>query len=101
MHTIGAVCGDLLQSCGSAETRKQKMSGRRSKGSAESGSVGSSWGSTWQEQRQKRHEDREREHEEEQSDLREGSYQTNRTISDASRHRKLDERDEELERLRS
>jgi len=76
------------------------MSGRRSEGSAESGSVGSSRGSTWQERRQKKREDRERQHKEEQSSLREGSYQMNRAVSDASGHRQLDERDEELERLR-
>ena len=75
------------------------MSGRRSEGSTKSGSVGSSQGSTWRERRQKRHEDRKREYEEEQSGLREGSYQTNRVVSDASGHKQLDERDEELERL--
>ena len=48
----------------------------------------------------KRREDRERELKEEQSGLREGSYQTNWTVSDASRHRQLDERNEELEWLR-
>ena len=48
----------------------------------------------------KRREDRERELKEEQSGLREGSYQTNRTVSDASRHRHLNERNEELEWLR-
>ena len=76
------------------------MSGRRSEGSAKSGSVGSSRGSMWQERRQKRHEDREYEHEEEEFGLGEGSYQTDWAASDASGHRRLDERDEELERLR-
>ena len=46
MHTIGAVCGNLLQSCDLAETHAQKMSRRRSEGFVESGSVGSSRGST-------------------------------------------------------
>ena len=87
MHIIGVICGNLLQSRGSAETREHKMSGRRSKGSAKSGSVGSSRGSTWRKQRQKRHEDRERKHEEEQFGLGEGSYQMNQTVSDASGHR--------------
>ena len=101
MHTIGAIYGNLLHSCGSTETCEQKMFGRRSEGSAESGSVGSFRGSMWREQRQKRCKDREREHEEEQFGLGEGSYQMNRTVSDASGHRQLDERNKELERLRS
>ena len=46
VRTIGAICGNLLQSCDLAETHTQKMSGRRSEGSTESGSVGSSRGST-------------------------------------------------------
>ena len=75
------------------------MSERRSGSYAESGSIGSSRGSTWREQRHKRREDRDREQEEEYSGLGEGSYQTNRTISGASGHGQLDERDEELERL--
>ena len=54
----------------------------------------------WQERRQKRHEDREYEHEEEEFGLGEGSYQMDWAASDASGHRQLDERDEELERLR-
>ena len=61
--------------------------------------MGSSWEATWRERRQKRREDREREHKEEQSGLGKGSYQTNRIVSDASRHKQLDKRDEELERL--
>ena len=73
MRIIGIVCGNLLQSRGSAETHTQKMSGKRSEGSAESGLVGSSRRSTWRERRQKRREDRESEHKEEQSGLGEGS----------------------------
>ena len=76
------------------------MSDRRLRSHAENDSMGSSQGSTWRERRHKRCEDREREREEEQSGLGEGSYQTHRTISSASRHKKFDERDEELERLR-
>ena len=75
------------------------MSERRLKGSAESGSVGSSRGSTWRERRQKRHEDRECEHREEESGLGEGLYQTNWAAKGASGHRLLDERDEKLEQL--
>ena len=69
-------------------------------GHAKSGSVGSSQESTWRERRQKRCEDRERKREEEESGLREGSYQTHRTISGASRHGQFNERNQELEQLR-
>ncbi|XP_065628557.1 uncharacterized protein LOC136067131 [Quercus suber] len=69
-------------------------------GNAESGSAGSSRGSTLRERRQKRREDLAYEHLEERSGLGEGSYQTRRTASHASRHRQPDARDEELERLR-
>ena len=62
--------------------------------------MGSSRGSTWREQRHKRCEDRDRKQEEERSGLREGSYQTHRTISGALGHGQFDERDKELERLR-
>lgn len=79
---------------------REKMSWRRSRSDAESGSVGSSRRSSWREHRLKRREDRDHEREEEWSDLGEGSYQTQRTVSSASRHRRFDERDEELERLR-
>ena len=68
-------------------------------GHAESGSVGSSRGSTWREWRHKRREDKEREQEGEQSGLGEGSYQTRRTISRASRPGQFEERDQEVERL--
>lgn len=76
------------------------MSERWSEGSAKSGSVGSSRGSIWRKRRQKRHEDKEHEHGKKRSGLGEGSYQTNWAASNASGHRQLDERDEELERLR-
>ena len=77
-----------------------KMSERCSGSYAESGSMGSSRGSTWREQRHKRSEDRDREQEEERSGLGEGSYQTHRIVSGASRLRQFDKRDEEFERLR-
>ena len=77
-----------------------KMSKRHLEGHAESESVGFSQESTWQERRHKRREDRECEREEEQSGLREGSYQTHRTISGASGNGQFDERDQKLERLR-
>ena len=83
MRIIGAVCEDLLQSRDLAETHAQKMFGRRSEGSVDSGLMGSSRGSTWRERRQKGREDREREQEEEQSGLGEGSYQTNWAVSNA------------------
>nr|XP_023901371.1 pre-mRNA-splicing factor 38B-like [Quercus suber] len=66
---------------------------------AESGSARSSQGSTWREQRQKRREDPVYEQLEERFGLGEGSYQTGRTASHASRHRQPDARDEVLERL--
>ena len=69
-------------------------------GHAESGSAGSSRGSTWQERRQKRHEDRERERAEEQSGLREGSYQTLRTVSGTTGYDQHEEMDQEIEWLR-
>ena len=76
-----------------------KMSEGHSGGHVESRSVGSFWGSTWRGWRHKRHEDKERKREEERSGLREGSYQTHRTISGASGHRQFEERDQEVERL--
>ena len=76
-----------------------KMSERRSRSYAESGSVGFSRGSTWQEQRHKRREDRNHGQREERSNLREGSYQTYRIMSGAFGHGQYDERDKELERL--
>ena len=98
---IGAVCGDLLQSCGLVRTRVEgEMSEGHSGSHAESGSVGSSQGSTWWERRQKRREDRERERVEEQSSLGEGSYQTLRMVSSATGHNQHEERDQEIERLR-
>nr|XP_023890961.1 uncharacterized protein LOC112003025 [Quercus suber] len=69
-------------------------------GNAESDSAGSSRGSTWRERRQKRREDPAYEPPEERSGLGEGSYQTGRTASHASRHTQPNARDEELERLR-
>ena len=69
-------------------------------GHVESGSAGSSRGSTWQERRQKRHEDRERERAEEQSGLREGSYQTLRTVSGTTGYDQHEEMDQEIEWLR-
>ena len=57
--TIGAICRDLLHSCGSAEIRAGEMSEIKSGSYAESGSGRSSRGSTWRERRQKRREDRE------------------------------------------
>ena len=48
-RTIGVVCGDLLRSCGSAETHAGKMSKGRSGSYAESGSGRSSRGFTWRE----------------------------------------------------
>ena len=78
----------------------ERMSERRLGIYTESGLMGSSRGSTWREQRHKSREDRDREQEEEWSGLWDRSYQTHRTISEASGHGQLDERDEELERLR-
>ena len=63
---------------------------------AESGSKRSSRGSKWRERRQKRCEDREPE-EEGKSGLREGSFQTYRTMSDASGRNRFDRKDDELE----
>ncbi|XP_065633653.1 uncharacterized protein LOC136069269 [Quercus suber] len=71
-----------------------------SRGGAESDSAGSSRGSTWRERRQKSREDPVYELQEERSGLGEGSYQTGRTVSHASRRGQPDVRDEELERLR-
>ena len=76
------------------------MSKGRLGGYVKNGSVGSSRDSTWRERRQKRCENRERERREEESGLKEGSDQTHRTMSGASRHGQFDERDQELERLR-
>ena len=82
------------------------MSGGQSGSYAESGSRRSSWGSTWRERRQKRHEDRE--DEEGQSSLCERSFQMYWMISGAlgrnrfnRREDELEQRDKELERLRS
>ena len=61
---------------------------------AESDSGRSSQGSTWREKWQKRRKDRE--YEERQFGLREGSFQTYRTMSDASRCNRFNRRDEEL-----
>ena len=61
VRIIGTVYGNLLRSCGSAETRMGKMSEGHSRSYAKSGSGRSSQGSTWQERRQKRREDREHE----------------------------------------
>ena len=97
--TIGIVCGNLLQSCGSTETHSREMSEGHSGSYVESAFGGSSRGSTWWERRHKRREDRDREREEERSSLGEGLYQTHQTMSGASRHRQFDERDEELEWL--
>ena len=77
------------------------MSEGNPKGQAKSGSAGSSWGSIWQERRQKKREDRECEREEEQSSLKEGLYQTLQTVSGATGHNQYEERDQEIERLRS
>ena len=81
------------------------MSGGQSGSYAESGSGRSSWGSTQRERRQKRREDRE--YEEGQFGLGEWSFQTYRTMFDASgrnlfnkRDEELEQRDKELERLR-
>ena len=70
--TIGAVCGNLLQRCGSVETHAREMSGRRSESFAKSGLVGSSQGSTQRERRQKGRKDKGHE-EEEWSGIGEGS----------------------------
>ena len=82
-----------------------KMSGGQSGSYAESGFGRSYRGSTWRERRQKRREDKE--YKEGQSDLGEGSFHTNRTMSGASgrdhfnkRDEELNQRDEELEHLR-
>ena len=76
------------------------MSERHSRGHAKSGSTGSSRRSTWQERRQNRREDREREQAKEQFGLGEGSYQTLRMVSGATRYDQHEERDQEIERLR-
>ena len=100
-RTIGAVCGNLLQSCGLAGTRVEgKMSEEHFGGHAECKSARSSRGSTWRERRQKRHEDQERELAKGQSGLGEGSYQTLRTVLGAMEHDQHDERDQEIEQLR-
>ena len=99
MHTIGAVCRDLLRSYGSTKTHAGKMSEGWSGSYAESSYKRSSQGYTWQERRQKRCEDREHKQEEEQSGLGERSYQTHQTISGALGRGCFDERDEELECL--
>jgi len=51
VRIIGTVCGNLLRSCGSAETQAGKMSEGQSGSYAESGSRRSSQGSTWQERK--------------------------------------------------
>ena len=100
-RTIGAVCGNLLQSCGLARTRVEgKMFEEHFGGHAECKSAGSSRGSTWRERRQKRHEDQERELAKGQFGLGEGSYQTLRTVLGAIKHDQHDERDQEIEQLR-
>ena len=90
----------ILQSCGLIETHTQEMFEGRSGGQAESGFVRSSRDSTWLERRQKKREDREHERRGDKSGLREGSDQTYRIMSGASRRGQLDERDQELEWLR-
>ena len=77
-----------------------KMSDRRLESYAKSGFVRSSRGSTWRERRQKRREDKECEQDEERFGLREGSYQTHRTMSGAAGYGQFDKRDEEFELLR-
>ena len=100
-RTIGAVCGNLLQSCGLAGTRVEgKMSEEHFRGHAECKSAGSSRGSTWRERRQKRHEDQERELAKGQSGLGEGSYQTLRIVLGAMEHDQHNERDQEIKQLR-
>ena len=74
----------------------EKMSGGQSGSYAESRSRRFSRGSTRRERRQKRREDREYK-EQRQSGLKEGSFQTYRTMSNASRHNHFDRRDEKLE----
>ena len=64
VRTIGTICGNLLCSYGSVETRTREMFGSQARSYAKSGSGRSSRGSTWRERRQKRHEDREYEQEE-------------------------------------
>ena len=68
-------------------------------GQAESGFVRSSRDSTWLERRQKKREDREHERRGDKFGLGEGSDQTYRIMSGASRRGQLDERDQELEWL--
>ena len=51
VRIIGTVYGNLLRSCGSAETRMGKMFEGHLRIYAESGSGRSSQGSTWQERR--------------------------------------------------
>ena len=99
VRIIGAICGNLLQSCGSTEIHAREMSERRLGSYVESGFGGSSRGSTWREKRHKRREDKDREREEERSGLGEGSYQTHWIMSGALGHGQFDKRDEELELL--
>ena len=47
VHIIGAICGNLLRSCGSTETHTGKMFEGQSRSEAENGSGRSSQGSTW------------------------------------------------------
>ena len=75
------------------------MSERHLGDHVETESVGSSRGSSWRERRQKEREDREYDQRKEMSDIGEGSYQTQRTVSSATGRRQKEERDKELERL--
>ena len=71
------------------------MSRGQSGSYVESGSRRSSRGSTWRERRQKRREDGEYK-EQGQSGLREGSFQTYRTMSGTSGRTRFNRRDQEL-----
>ena len=76
VRIIGAICGNLLRICGSAEMRTGEMSKSQARSYAENGSRRSFRGSTWWERRQKMREDRDYEQAEGQSSLGEGSFQT-------------------------
>ena len=76
VRIIGAVCGNLLRICGSAEMLTGEMSKSQARRYAENGSRRSFRGSTWWERRQKMREDRDYEQAEGQSSLGEGSFQT-------------------------
>ena len=75
------------------------MSKNHSGDHAGTGFVRSFRGSSWRERRQKEREDRGDDQLEEMSSTREGSYQTQWTVSGATRRRQREERDEELEWL--